>query len=391
MARPELSPWQDVRVWNVQDRRGGDRGSRPWVVRWAVDGRQRSRAFQTKSEAEGFRSELLLAKRLQEPFDPDTREPVRWAPSPPSIQMHHWVRRWLAEQWDEWQPRTRVSAVEALTRFVPLMTRERVDAPPDGLRAYLAQSLRPDWPVDESNEHERWLDDSMRGLTTLQRDVLAEVDTALGRGLRGGMLAPATAQRYRKIARACVRRAVELDLLDRDPGLRRRRGGPVERQRVSRRPWTSGCFPSRALSGALWPAIPTHQPGSGMYYVMTAVAYFGGLRPSEVIMLSTSRPTLPASGWGAIAVTEADISHDEPGEPKTGRRTVPIPPELVAILQRLARRARVRDRRTSCSAPATGSALRPRTGRGAGTAHCEQSGTNRFGSTTAVTQPRPPG
>ena len=59
-------------MWNVQDRRGGDRGSRPWIVRWAVDGRQRSRAFQTKSEAEGFRSELLLAKRLQEPFDPGT-------------------------------------------------------------------------------------------------------------------------------------------------------------------------------------------------------------------------------------------------------------------------------------------------------------------------------
>jgi integrase len=32
-------------------------------------------------------------------------------------------------------------------------------------------------------------------------------------------------------------------------------------------------------------------------------------------------------------VFEAEISFDEPGEPKTGRRTVPIPPVLVELLQ----------------------------------------------------------
>ena len=36
---------------------------------------------------------------------------------------------------------------------------------------------------------------------------------------------------------------------------------------------------------------------------------------------------------GRIDVTEADISFDEPGEPKTGPRSVPIPPVLVAILR----------------------------------------------------------
>lgn len=32
-------------------------------------------------------------------------------------------------------------------------------------------------------------------------------------------------------------------------------------------------------------------------------------------------------------MTEADISFDEPGEPKTGPRSVPIPPVLVAMLR----------------------------------------------------------
>jgi hypothetical protein len=32
-------------------------------------------------------------------------------------------------------------------------------------------------------------------------------------------------------------------------------------------------------------------------------------------------------------VNEADISFDEPGEPKTGPRNVPIPPTLVTMLR----------------------------------------------------------
>lgn len=80
-------------------------------------------------------------------------------------------------------------------------------------------------------------------------------------------------------------------------------------------------------------AIVTHQPGSRTYKVMTAVAYYAGLRPSEVVMLRPRALTLPSTGWGRIEVTEADVSFDEPGEPKTGERIVPIPPQLVVVLR----------------------------------------------------------
>jgi len=80
-------------------------------------------------------------------------------------------------------------------------------------------------------------------------------------------------------------------------------------------------------------AIVTQQPGSKTYRVMTAVAYYAGLRPSEVVMLRVRSVDLPVQGWGRLDVTEADISFDEPGEPKTGPRNVPIPPVLVAILR----------------------------------------------------------
>jgi len=81
-------------------------------------------------------------------------------------------------------------------------------------------------------------------------------------------------------------------------------------------------------------AIASHQPGSRTYQVMTAVTYYAGLRPSEVVRLRRSALQLPTAGWGRLEVREADNGLDEPGEPKTGPRSVPIPPRLVEILRR---------------------------------------------------------
>jgi hypothetical protein len=80
-------------------------------------------------------------------------------------------------------------------------------------------------------------------------------------------------------------------------------------------------------------AIASHQPASRTYQVMTAVAYYAGLRPSEVVMLRAQALHLAPKGWGSIDVTEADIAFDEPGEPKTGPRSVPIPRDPVDLLR----------------------------------------------------------
>ena len=133
--------------------------------------------------------------------------------------------------------------------------------------------------------------------------------------------------------RACVRRAVELDVLGADPwppapkGRSRRKAARVRRGVDVRR------LPDPVTMVRVMEAIPSHQPASRMYQVMVAVMYYGGLRPSEVIMLRPSALRLPDEGWGRIDVVEADISFDEPGEPKTGERSVPIPEVLVRMLR----------------------------------------------------------
>jgi integrase len=80
-------------------------------------------------------------------------------------------------------------------------------------------------------------------------------------------------------------------------------------------------------------AMLNQHPASRLYHVMTSVMAYGGLRPSEVVMLRPRALVLPETGWGAIEVTEADIDFDVSGDPKTGDRTVPIPADLVALVQ----------------------------------------------------------
>jgi integrase len=91
-------------------------------------------------------------------------------------------------------------------------------------------------------------------------------------------------------------------------------------------------LPDPATMARVIESIPNGQPASFTYRAMTAVAYYAGLRPSEVLALRAGSLDLPSDGWGRIHVTEAETGEPEPGEPKTGAREVPIPPQLVEIL-----------------------------------------------------------
>ena len=57
-----------------------------------------------------------------------------------SLNVDAEARRWLAEQWDEWQPRTRNSAVEEMSRFLPLLVKPGARDVPE-LRTYLTTQV----------------------------------------------------------------------------------------------------------------------------------------------------------------------------------------------------------------------------------------------------------
>lgn len=324
-------PLQEVSIFGLQHRAGSDRNKRAWIVRWSIDGRQHSRSFRTKAEAERYRSLLVHAQHVGERFEAQSGEPASWLPLPDDVQVHIWARRWLAEQWSEWQPRTRASAVEALARFVAVVVPRGASKAPTGLRSHLVTTLPPGLSENGDELCEQWLDRSCFALGQLNREVLADVERHLVTGDDGRLLAASTAARYRKIARACIRRAVDLHVLAVDPwppaprGRSQRKSGRVKRE-VRR-------LPDPTTMAKAIDAIGSHQPGSRTYQLMTAVTYYAGLRPSEVVMLRWSALSLPTTGWGRLEVREADVGFDEPGEPKTGPRAVPIPPVLVEMLR----------------------------------------------------------
>jgi hypothetical protein len=249
------APIQDVRVFGLQDRRSNLKATRPWIVRWSIDGRQRSKSFRTKAEGDRFRSQLLRAQYDGDRFDIHSGEPASWNPASAEMRLHVWARRWLAEQWPEWQPRTRDSAVEALTRLIPLVVSPDASPAPPGLRAYLRVTLRPEADGVRAADDVigRWLDRSCLQLRQLDRAFLAGVDHRLGVGDQGQPLAAWTASRLRKVSHACIRRAVELDILRDDPWppapQGRARRAAVRRRRRStyarcptHRPWRT-CSP----------------------------------------------------------------------------------------------------------------------------------------------------
>jgi len=323
-------PISDVRIWSVQDRRSNPKYARPWIVRWAVEGKKFQKAHRTKSEADRYRSQLLVAQSSGHLFDHATGEPAAWTVAGSDIGVHEWTRNWVEENWSEWQPRTRIAIVEALSRFVPL-TADKSSEEANRVRLYLVDALLPGAALD--NAHERWMNQHCPTLTGLDRQLLAHVDSALGLRLDGTPLAASTASRYRKVARSCIRRAVDLEILERDPWPPANRGAAQRKARRINRAVDVRTLPDPATMRKALAAINNHQPASIQYQVMTSVMYYAGLRPSEVIMLRPRNLSLPEVGWGRIDVVEADIGFDESGAPKTGERTVPIPPELVRSLR----------------------------------------------------------
>lgn len=167
--------------------------------------------------------------------------------------------------------------------------------PPKAIRSYLARALQPGAELEA--HYERWLDDSCLRLSQLTRPLLADVDRRLATGDRGQPLASSTAGRFRKVARSCIRRAVDLGMLDSDPWPPVPRGRSQRKAAMNRRP-SIRSLPDPATMAKAIDLMVTHQPASRTYQVMTAVAYYGGLRPWEVVMLRPRALHLPEQGWG---------------------------------------------------------------------------------------------
>ena len=187
--------------------------------------------------------------------------------------------------------------------------------------------------VPEPNDAGEWLDRWSLQLGQLSRPLLADVDRALGLGDSGQPLSPSTSTRFRKVSRACVRRAVELGLLDADPWPPSPRGRSQRKALRGRRTVNVRALPDPATMAQAIEAIASHQPASRTYQVMTAVAYYAGLRPSEVVMLRALIAGLAGERLGPHARDGGRRVLLRARRAEDRSASVPIPPVLVERLR----------------------------------------------------------
>ena len=290
---------QDVRIFGIQDRSSRPEARKPRVARWKVDGKEHSRSFRTKAEADRFRSRLLVAQQDGERFDRPTGLPGSWLPQGADTPVHVWARRWVAEQWPEWQPRTRRGDVYSLARFIPLVTSPGAPEPPAGLRSYLCRTLPPDVEVDP--------DDRVRALAVPLGAVprRPEPGDARRRQPTDGPRRQGSATRQRAPCAATAgwptaASAGRSSWGSSQPTHGRRRPEVAAAARSTARSSAVDVrrLPAPASVVAIIDALRSHQPGSRTYQAMTAVVFYAGLRPSEVVMLRPRALHLPARGVG---------------------------------------------------------------------------------------------
>jgi integrase len=332
-------PAPKVTIRTMQVRKDGR--ANPFVVRWGVEGAGRpfEEAFPTKDQALDFEARIRIASRDGVRFSPRTGQPLAWGTTE-ARDVAGWARAWFQEQWDTAAPRTRVSYSESLVRLIEAIAPDNAK-PLDGQqRIQILNWLRdPGYSLPKGLA--TWVERNGLDLGELDRVALKRVDRRLRLKLDGTAASTAYGRRHVKVAKLCLRSAVEDGLIDVLPWPEALTGSKRKKVRKETAPGVRSTI-SPSEFQRLLEAIPSHQPASWMYRCFVAVLGYGGCRPSEAVLLEVEDFYLPETGWGTLSVTKAltgvgaewDDGAEAEGDVKSFERAFPIPQSLVAEVRR---------------------------------------------------------
>ncbi|WP_150244854.1 tyrosine-type recombinase/integrase [Nocardiopsis quinghaiensis] len=353
----------DVQFYKVRAR---PKGARPYQARWRTAEKVHPRSFLTAELAANWVSELREAARKGEMFDVGTGLPQSKLRELRDVPWFAHAREYVSERWPDVAGNTRVSMMEALVAVTPVLVGDAPGAPDqDALR----QALR-DWafrmerdtqgkwrfpkPPSQVETVFAWLEKASIPVSEVADSRnLGMAMRACGRLLDGTQASADYFSRRRRGFSAALSYAVLKERLPENP--LRRKDLPTDWQP----PKTEEEVDPRSIGN------PTK-----VRQVLTAVSYVGRrqgprfvawfgcmyyamMRPQEVANLRRSGCELPTEGWGKLTFsdsspapgkkwTDSGASHEErglkgrkqgKGRGKKPSRTVPIPPELVAMLR----------------------------------------------------------
>lgn len=331
---------QKVQVFSLGlPKKGAAPERRRYRVKWAVDGRHKTRSFKTREQADRLRSRLQQAVRAGERFDVDSGEPVRWEQS--AATWWSWSSEWLALKWPQWAGTSRRSAAESLTAITPHLARRGAPDPPADLNRWLWHEGFVPSASGQAGRELSWLE---RWSVPLAEITPAMLETGLTMATTrrdGQRMAASVSRRRYNTVKAVLSAAVRRGLID---------GNPIDRM-VWSLPRNSesvniATLPSIADVAEIVDDLAAGKPDFAQYAAFFATIGFAGLRPSEVARLRAADLTLPSSGWGEVqvvgALTSPGARYTADGEVQEEKglkhradsetRRVPLPPPLVSRL-----------------------------------------------------------
>jgi integrase len=343
----------DVRFWDIKKLAGNGSGGR-FRVRWAVDGREHCKSFQSKTLADGFLAGLKEAARDRRPFSPRTGLPDVGTAGGELVTWYEHARAYAEAKWAALAPVSRRSAAEALvTVTIALTAKERGAPEPRVLRQALFgwafnPATRDQVPPPEIAAALDWAGHASLPVAELEDTAVVRLAlAACARTLTGKPAAGSTQRRKRSVFYNALGYAVEQGHLPANPVDRIQWTTPAVAASVDRRVVVSPAQ-ARALLAAVRALSGRGQHLEAFY----ACLYYAALRPSEAVMLRDTDLHLPKEAWGRIdlaaSASRAGRSWTDHGTARQERglkhraacetRTIPIPPELVTLLRAHIRR-----------------------------------------------------
>ena len=317
---------------------GCPRERRRFLIKWRVDGRDRTRSFKTRAEAERLRSELLVAVTRGDRFDVASGLPAEWQRS--GETWWSWTQQWLALKWDQWAGHSRRSAVETLVSLTPLLIRPGAPAAPGELAGWLREKgFVPG--LATAGPAAAWLNRWSVPLVDIDAALIEAVLRRVTTRRDGKTVVAAVARRRKNTLGSVLSAAQRRGHLRDNPMLRVEWRSPAKDTAVD---------VSTVASYSDVLTVADHvagQNGPGARYgALFALIGIAGTRPSEALGLRRADLLLPASGWGTATLRGATPSpgarYTQTGErferkalkqrAKDTVRHVPLAPELVRRL-----------------------------------------------------------
>ena len=346
----------DVRIHKTEVYKGSRVST--YYVRWKVSGKTFREPLRTAALADSFRSQLVTAARNGEAFSTETGRPVSWKREEstiPSLSWYAFTLSYVTAKWPYASPNHRRGIAEALTDATEVMLAS--DDPPylrDEIRRALLRWAYSDrlrgtrQPPTDMRSVIRWLETGTRPVADL---AAPRTGPALARAILdriskkqdGTAAAANTANRKRMVLNNAFQYAAETGALPANPLKAITWTRPRTLKSVDPRAVVNSDQARRFLA-----AVASSGPRGERMTAFFGCMYYAALRPEEAVDLRRDNLlSLPDSGWGEMLLTHSEprsgtswtdtgkarqrreLKHRAPGE----TRTVPIHPELVALLR----------------------------------------------------------